>query len=256
LLDLYAQTPLPGPLHPENPSLAHDWHPWWNYGPCQSSEYLHQQGGCPDQAFSFQRILDCGAYVGFSAIYLSLLHPQAQILCVEPDPDNFVVLERNIWPYRNITAVRGAVSQYLGRGSLTRINQQGLKKGFWATRFLPDAPGAFLAGPGERQRDVSGPVPSESPFRPMGRPLEMYLDGEHWSDVDLVKLDIEGSEAEVLGDPQAGLWLSRTKALVLELHEDLRPGTTEIARGVLAHDFHIFPHQEGALYLRKTVWEE
>lgn len=40
-------------------------------------------------------ILDLGSYTGISPLYFRLRYPQARILCVEPDPDNYARLCRN-----------------------------------------------------------------------------------------------------------------------------------------------------------------
>jgi hypothetical protein len=34
------------------------------------------------------RVLDLGAYVGYAAVYLAHLYPDAEIVCVEPSPSN------------------------------------------------------------------------------------------------------------------------------------------------------------------------
>jgi FkbM family methyltransferase len=49
-------------------------------------------------------VLDIGANVGVTALYFSLIFPNAQIYAFEPAPDNFAVLERNI---ANSKRIRG-----------------------------------------------------------------------------------------------------------------------------------------------------
>jgi hypothetical protein len=43
--------------------------------------------------------------------------------------------------------------------------------------------------------------------------------------IDLMKVDIEGAEHEVF-DTDDGAWLGKVDALLVELHEDLRPGSS------------------------------
>src|SRR5262249_12200769 len=44
---------------------------------------------------SVHTIVDCGANIGLTALYLASAYPNARILCVEPDPANFALLQRN-----------------------------------------------------------------------------------------------------------------------------------------------------------------
>ena len=45
-------------------------------------------------------IIDCGANIGLSVIYMKKLHPKAQIVAFEPDEINFSLLSRNIESFR------------------------------------------------------------------------------------------------------------------------------------------------------------
>jgi FkbM family methyltransferase len=56
-----------------------------------------------------RRILDAGANVGYSAVYFAQQHPEAEIIAVEPEADNFELLKKNASPYANIHPVRGAI---------------------------------------------------------------------------------------------------------------------------------------------------
>ena len=40
--------------------------------------------------------------------------------------------------------------------------------------------------------------------------------------VDILKIDIEGAEKEVFADPS--LWIDKTKSIIIELHERMKPG--------------------------------
>jgi FkbM family methyltransferase len=44
-------------------------------------------------------VIDCGANVGYSTAYFLSRHPDCRVLAVEPDPENFLMLERNLHPY-------------------------------------------------------------------------------------------------------------------------------------------------------------
>ncbi|MBZ0166883.1 MAG: hypothetical protein K8I00_08745, partial [Candidatus Omnitrophica bacterium] len=44
-------------------------------------------------------IVDCGAYAGISGRYLLRQFPQATLVCVEPNADNFALCEKNLSYY-------------------------------------------------------------------------------------------------------------------------------------------------------------
>ena len=56
-------------------------------------------------------IIDCGANIGLSVIYMKRLYPDAEILAFEPDDQNFELLTRNVKAggYSNITVRKEAV---------------------------------------------------------------------------------------------------------------------------------------------------
>jgi FkbM family methyltransferase len=45
-------------------------------------------------------VIDCGANIGMSIIYLKRLYPESSILAFEPDPNVFSVLERNVKSFK------------------------------------------------------------------------------------------------------------------------------------------------------------
>jgi len=47
-------------------------------------------------------IFDCGANIGLFAIQIKNEFPDAQVICVEPDPENFNQLQKNLAAYDGI----------------------------------------------------------------------------------------------------------------------------------------------------------
>ena len=56
-------------------------------------------------------IIDCGANIGLSVIYLKNLYPDAEIVAFEPDEQNFQLLQKNIasFGFKNVEARKEAV---------------------------------------------------------------------------------------------------------------------------------------------------
>lgn len=149
-----------------------------------------------DELQAPRTVLDCGANVGYTSVFLANAYPQARIVAVEPEPSNYALLCRNIAPYPNIESIKVGVWTRAGRLSIE--NPQDVNSGFRL---------------------------SESDAGTVETLTIPDLLARHGIDqLDLLKLDVEGAERELLQDPSAGAWLGRTRCMVIELHERFRPG--------------------------------
>ena len=89
-------------------------HATYFYG---GSEYLHglkeiflegvYKQTLPENAY----IIDCGAHIGLSVIYLKNICPTARIICFEPDEKNYNLLQKNILSHHleNVEAKQEAI---------------------------------------------------------------------------------------------------------------------------------------------------
>jgi FkbM family methyltransferase len=136
-------------------------------------------------------IIDGGANVGIASLYFLNHYPSARIVAVEPSPDNFEILRRNLAPYaERVTLIEGAIWKSSGRLRLEAGQEE------WRTSVRcvdSDDPGSVEA---------------------FTLPSLIALGG---GNVDLLKLDIEGSESEVFG-PDAQEWLPVIRNIAIELH--------------------------------------
>jgi FkbM family methyltransferase len=164
--------------------------------------FRHVFGGAYDFELPAQPrlILDLGANVGYASVYLALRHPTARVIAVEPEPSNVVLLRRNVAALPRVDVVEGAAWPRSGRVSL-----QDPGKGQWGMRVQAD-------GETGNVRAVT---------------IAELLERVDVDWIDLVKIDIEGSERELFSENTG--WLERVGVLVLELHDRFRPG----CRGVL-----------------------
>jgi FkbM family methyltransferase len=138
-------------------------------------------------------IIDCGANIGLSVIYMKRLYPDAEIVAFEPDKKNFELLNRNITAYnfKNVHPVQEAVwienttLKFAGEGSMSsRID----------TRASP----ATVQVKAIRLKD--------------------YINRK----IDFLKIDIEGAEYQVLKDIAEDLHLVNN--LFLEYHGSFNQG--------------------------------
>lgn len=156
-------------------------------------------------------ILDAGAYTGLSVAYFAMRYPQARVIAVEPSAENFALLTRNVSSFKNVEAVNGALWSHSGTLVLT-------DPGY--------GPWGFTVREVE-ESDVSGPSMAGEPSGRLSVPAYTVSDimREFRIDkVDLLKLDIEGSEKEVLSHCDS--WIKHVSAMSVELHDRLKPGCT------------------------------
>src|SRR5215831_18411504 len=121
-------------------------------------------------------ILDIGANIGLFALFAARSAPQAQIIAIEPFPSNFSRLLENL-SVNNLAARVGCLN-YAATG------HQG-------TRTMSTACGCS-------QRRRLSVADDDSCVEVPGRTLEQLMDEGSLPTVDLLKMDIEGSEYEVI----------------------------------------------------------
>lgn len=146
-------------------------------------------------------LLDAGANTGLAAVYFANRYPGVKITCLEPEGSNFEILKKNIAAWPDITAVQAGLWRKSG---YLKIVDLGLDNwGFTVMEIeQPDKDGILAYSMKELMKQVSVPR------------------------FDWVKMDIEGSEKEVLDAPDAAEWLDQCNMLVIELHDRMKPGTS------------------------------
>jgi FkbM family methyltransferase len=142
-------------------------------------------------------IVDCGANVGFSSLYFATIYPSARILAIEPDGQNASVFRRNLSDYEDrVELIQSAVWGHPARLVLQR-----------APVTMEAAIHVREAAEGEQEDFVAIDIPA-------------ILDRLQSESVDLLKVDIEGSEGELFREPYCHRWLPRVKNIAIELHND------------------------------------
>jgi len=138
-------------------------------------------------------VVDLGSHIGTSILFFRARYPAARIHGFEPDPATFAKLERNVGGLDRVTVRRRAVT---GAGG-----QSVLYASSYSLR-------SSLVGGWADSRAVTVPAVTFDELV-----AELGLDR-----IDLLKLDIEGSEYEALAGSEA---LRRVRAVVGELHPQL-----------------------------------
>lgn len=159
--------------------------------------FLQREYRCLDHVAEAGLIIDCGANVGYSSAYLMSRFPNARVVAIEPEPENFRILTENLAPYgERCTVINGGVwSSSVG---LVLSDQELGDRQEWAVTVRPanryEEPsvvavdiGAVLAGVPEFDR------------------------------ISILKIDIEGSESEVFSK-NTEPWIDKFDHLVIEIH--------------------------------------
>jgi FkbM family methyltransferase len=145
-----------------------------------------------------KRILDLGANIGMGTISLACQFPDAEFICVEPDPRNVELLKHNL--NRNkieATIIVAAVAPEEGTAKL---------------RFNENPTCSRLESLSEQ--DLKQLTNTKLVSIPA---IKKSLD---WKSIELLKIDIEGAEEDLLREENS--WLTDTKSIILEIH----PNTT------------------------------
>jgi FkbM family methyltransferase len=138
-------------------------------------------------------ILDLGANVGDTAIFYSILFPEAKIFAVEPNPHVHDKLEKNTQQFQNIKICKCAVSDKTGKIDL---------------HFGDSHLGSSINYRDQNKNSVEVDVFS----------LEDFCKKEGIDKVDILKFDIEGAEEYLL---KSDYLKTHVVELVGEMHDDL-----------------------------------
>ncbi len=144
---------------------------------------------------SAKSIVDLGANIGLATRLFAARYPAASIVAVEPDPQNFAMLNRNT--HRQI--------------------EQGRCRLIHAAIWDKDGDVSLQPSEGEGQFDsVRTTEAQESGSRVRAITMETLLNETGLEQIDILKIDIEGAEVELLRS--APKWLNRVQSIAAEFH--------------------------------------
>jgi len=137
--------------------------------------------------------------VGYTSVYLKSIFQEAALVCIEPSSANAKQIEKN-FQLNNIT------------------NYQVIEAGLWSKNCwltlkandLNDADWGFYVVESEAESDLKAVT------------LQSLLENNGWPVVDILKIDIEGSEKELFNDAEAiKSILSKTRFIAMEIHDQV-----------------------------------
>lgn len=177
------------------------------YITAHSSEEYHQLKGeiFTQDMYYFETenlnpvIIDAGAHIGMSTIYFKKIYPFAEIISVEPLPQNLELLNENIFQngLTDVTVIDKALSDEPGN---IRLYFDATEESWFSTA------GAYDGAWNKQQK--SDYLSVETML------LSSLLSTK--AEVDFLKMDIEGMESVVLFE--AAQYLNRVKHFIIEYH--------------------------------------
>lgn len=177
--------------------------------------------------FHVTTIIDAGANIGFTTLFFLQRFPGAAVISLEPDPENFVLLQKNVTKQINVTSLRKAVWHKTGPIKIT-------DHGYGVRGFVVE--------------DVSDSTLSTMPAISISELVLEY----RLSNIDILKMDIEGSEKEIFESDTS--WLSITRCLIIELHDRMKPGCSKaVFTRLIEHNFELSIQGENLVFINRDL---
>lgn len=166
-------------------------------------------------------IIDCGSNIGLTSLYFLESFPNSRLLAIEPEKENFALmnfnLDNSIWP--NIEKLNGAV---WSSNSKIKILKDFRDQSDWSFRV-------------EETKEEN----SVEAFS-----IDYLIKAYKFNIIDILKIDIEGAEAELFTSPNSNLdFLKITKCLAIEIHDEFNC-RSEIERILKDYGFILFNWSE------------
>jgi FkbM family methyltransferase len=152
-------------------------------------------------------IVDAGANIGFTSIFFAHKYPDAMIISIEPDQENFEYLRLNTASYPKIIAIKSAL--WNKKEAISTVDNGYGKRGIMVEK-----------------NNGSNPLEATS--------ISDLMEEFSISDIDILKMDIEGSEKEVFSNNYES-WLPHTKCIIIELHDRMKKNSSKTVFAALTN---------------------
>ncbi|MET0313599.1 MAG: FkbM family methyltransferase [Hansschlegelia sp.] len=151
-------------------------------------------------------IIDAGGYIGTASIMLAQMFPDSVIVCVEPSSSNYAVMKQNVRRFPNVIPLNAALV-----GVSRDLHLFDRRTGPWGFTVVEKPTDKATVDTIETVKGLTVPEIMER-FGAKG--------------VDVLKVDIEGGELELFQNSSE--WVDRVGAILVELHDRIVPGCTEV----------------------------
>ncbi len=145
-------------------------------------------------------IIDGGANIGLFTVFIKNRFPESKVICIEPDSENFEWLKKNVSSYKDVFCEnRGLWKTEINLKVYDKLNM-----GKWGLVV--------------EETTEEGNV--------KGLSINSIINKYSIDKIDILKLDIEGSEKNLFSGEYLE-WLSKTRMVIIELHDFLEEGCSK-----------------------------
>ncbi|MEO7213412.1 FkbM family methyltransferase [Mucilaginibacter sp.] len=159
-------------------------------------EYLPLMDSALANKVSVTTIIDAGSNVGLTSIKFLERFTNARVICLEPDPGNFKQLQFNLKNYSNRTTL--------------------LHMALWHREESLYLNAGFRDG-----KEWARSVDTKEQGEPVqGSSMSTIMQQHGLTAIDILKIDIEGSEAAIFKEGNDLSFLDVTRVIALEIHDE------------------------------------
>ncbi|WP_161487286.1 FkbM family methyltransferase [Butyrivibrio hungatei] len=173
-------------------------------------------------------IIDAGANIGLFSVKFSAKYPDARFFCIEPEDSNFEMLKKNT----------------------EKINAKCIKAGVWykdcklnvATTPLSSGNVGFIV---EESDDGNGIE---------GTSIPSIMINNCINEIDILKMDIEGSEFNIFQHVNLVEWIKKIKVLIIEVHDFYHEGGSEEIKNIMTSmGFELIKCNEDLVFISREL---
>jgi FkbM family methyltransferase len=148
-------------------------------------------------------IIDAGANVGLATVFYANRYPNSRIVAIEPELSNYEMLRKNIAHYPNVTPIHAAL----------------WKEERELDIFDHGASTTF------RTRETGESASRQNRRSTRGVTLDKLMADLGIDYIDLLKVDVEGSEREIFAHSRH--WIGKVGVIAVEIHDWIQSGCSE-----------------------------
>lgn len=181
-------------------------------------------------------VIDLGANIGLASLYLAAMYPECRLLAVEPHRPNLDMLRLNL-------------DCLIQSGRATVLQAAVWSKAARLAICIPNS-GAYDSVAVREVTEPRLPWPNAAEQHEVaGMTLHEIIVRSGFGRVDVLKVDIEGAEAELFrGDLS---WLERVRCMAIEFHGDARE-QSNFDETVKRYGFEIVDENQHTLIARRS----
>ncbi|MCJ1805681.1 FkbM family methyltransferase [Flavobacterium covae] len=141
-------------------------------------------------------IIDAGGNVGYTSVYFKSIFPKVNLAIIEPSSTNFCMIQNNF--------LQNNIDAHLFKGGLWNKNTS-LKI---VHDFRDQSDWAIRVEESEIQSDLKAFT------------VDFILEDTNFKNIDILKIDIEGSEKQIFSKNGSIDFLKKTKCIAIEIHDE------------------------------------